>query len=303
LELDNLEIVKRAWRHVRRNRFLWPLAFLIALAGGGSQGFSLWVQSPILRGLTGYSPIHRIGERISDFASSHAAFWVVFISVGVIVGLGVLVFSAFAQVSAIGAVAEVDLGQKGDLRTSLRWGRHSFVRYFALIAGYLLVLAVVSFPAYVFTWAFKGGLVFPCLGWLILTVGFVVVSVLASIMLELSGRFLVLEDLGIYDSVVRAGVLLKEHWKDGVVTWLYVMVITLAGTISMAILMAILGTPLVWIFTLADRHHNAFLIALSILAFLLAWAIAAALVGVFAITASAVWTITFLELEPAAYPG
>ena len=303
MTLDSLEIVKRAWRHVRRNRFLWPLAFFIALAGGGAQGFSLWVQSPILKGLTGYSPIHRIGERITDFAGSHAVFWVVFITIGVIVGLGVLVFSAFAQVSAIGAVAEVELGREGDLRSSLRWGRHSFVRYFALIVCYLLVLAVVSFPVYVFTWAFRGGLVFPCLGWLVLGLGFLVVSVLASIMLELSGRYLVLEDLGIYDSVIRAWVLIKEHWRDGIVTWLYVMVITLAGTIAMAVLLAILGTPLVWIFTMADRHHNALLIALSVLAFFLAWAIAAALAGLFAITGSAVWTITFLELEPAAYPG
>jgi hypothetical protein len=302
LTLDSLEIVKRAWRHVRRNRFLWPLAFLIALAGGGAQGFSLWVQSPILRGLTGYSPIHRIGQRITDFAAGHAAFWVVFVTAGVIVGLGVLVFSAFAQVSAIGAIAEVDLGAEGDLRSSLRWGRHAFVRYFALIVCYLLVLAVVSFPVYVLSWVFRKGFLFPCLGWLALGLGFLAVSVLASIMLEFSGRYLVLEDLGIYDSVIRAWVLVKGRWRDGIVTWLYVMVIMLASTIAMAVLLAILGTPLVWIFNLADRHHSAPLIALSILAFFLAWALAAALVGVFAITASAVWTVTFLELEPAAYP-
>ena len=285
---------------MRSNRYLWPLAFFMALAGGSTQGFSLWVQSPVFRGLTGYSPIHRIGERITDSAGSNSLFWVLFISVGVIVGLGVTAFGAFAQASAVGAVAEIDYGREGDLSTSLRWGRYSFARYFMLIVVYLIVMAIVSFPLYAFTWIFKEGIVFPCMGWLVLAAGFLVVSVLASIMLELSVRYVVLEDLGIFESVLSAWVLLKQYRKDAIVTWLYVMVITLAGTIATAILLALLSTPLVWVFTLAERHHNMFLTAFSILVYLVAWAIVAALLGVFVIMGSAVWTLTFLELEPAA---
>jgi hypothetical protein len=37
------------------------------------------------------------------------------------------------------------------------------------------------------------------------------------------------------------------------------------------------------------------------LSFLVAWVVAAALAGLFAITGSAVWTMTFLELEPGSY--
>ena len=80
------------------------------------------------------------------------------------------------------------------------------------------------------------------------------------------------------------------------------MLVTLAGTLVMALVLAILSTPLVWIFNAAYNHHNAFLIAASMLSFLLAWAIAAAVAGLFAITGSAVWTVAFLELEPGASP-
>jgi hypothetical protein len=272
----------------------------MALAGGSAQGFSLWVQSPIFQGLTGYSPIHRIGERIADSAGSNSLFWALFISVGVIVGLWVTAFGAFAQASAVGAVAEIDYGREGNLSTSLRWGRYSFARYFMLIVVYLIVMTIVSFPLYAFTWIFKEGIVFPCMGWLVLAAGFLVVSALASIMLELSVRYVVLEDLGIFESVLSAWVLLKQYRKDAIVTWLYVMVITLAGTIATAILLALLSTPLVWVFTLAERHHNMFLTAFSILVYLVVWAIVAALLGVFVIMSSAVWTLTFLELEQAA---
>ena len=48
---DGYETFKRALFYVRTSRFLWPFAFVIALAGGGSASFSLWVQSPIQRGL------------------------------------------------------------------------------------------------------------------------------------------------------------------------------------------------------------------------------------------------------------
>jgi hypothetical protein len=215
----------------------------------------------------------------------------------------VLLFSAFAQVSAIGAVAELDLGREGDLRTSLRWGRHSFVRYFGLLLAFIVVLAVISSPFYLLAWLAGGGTIFPCLAWMMLAVVYLVALVLAAIMLELSARYLVLEDRGIFESIQMAGILLWRHWRESVVTWLYVMLIMLVGTLVMVVVLALLGTPLAWLFSAATEHHNAFTIALSMLAFMLAWGVAAAVAGIFAITGSAVWTMTFLDLEPAAYRG
>jgi hypothetical protein len=298
LTLDHFETLKRAWFHVRTNRFLWPIAFVIALAGGGAQGFSLWVQSPIPRGLTGVSPIHRIGTQITTFAHGNLAFWSLFIVLGVLVGLLVVAAGAFAQVAAIGAVAEIERGCPSGLRGAIQWGKNYFLKLFVLVLGYLVVLAVFAVPSYLFWWSVgKKGFIMPCLGALVLGVGFAVVSIFVSIVFELSARYLVLEVRGIIDSVQMALILFKDFWRDVVVAWLYVLVVTIMGTISMAIIIAILGTPLSWIFNAADKHHNAFLIALSMVAFVIAWSVAAAAAGIFSITASSYWTLTFIDLK------
>ncbi|MBU4179799.1 MAG: hypothetical protein KJ625_07680, partial [Actinobacteria bacterium] len=301
MKTDGFEVLKRAWLHVRRNRFLWPYAFFIALAGIGPQGFSLWAQSPIPRGMTGYSPIHQVGARITDFAHGNWVLWAVFIGLGIVVGLAVIAVGSFAQVAAIGGVAQIEAGGKGGFGEAFRWGRDHFRRYLVLLLAYVAVLALVAVPSVLFWWLLGSGddgFFFPCAGGLILGLVFILVSILASIMMEISGRFLVLEDRGVLESARMAGTLIKDFHRDVLITWLYVAVVTIAGVFSMAILIAILGSPLSWIFTMANRHHNGFLIALSMLAFLIAWALAAALSAVFAITASAMWTILFAELQP-----
>lgn len=300
MSFDGFEILKRAWHHVSRNRFLWPLGFFIALAGGGSQGLSLWVQSPVLRGITGLSPLHRAGERIAESARDNTFFWVVFLAVGAAVAVGVLLFSALAQVGAIGGVAQVEKGRQGDLRNSLRWGRHAYLRYFALLVGYTVILAALSAPFYLLALVSRGrgNVVFPCISWLILAAGFLAASMLTAVVLEFSARYLVLGDLGIVESLRAACSLIRRFLAETVVTWLYVMLIMLAGTVATAILLALLATPLTWLFATAYRQQNPLLISLSILGFLLTWAAAAALAGGFAVTGSAVWTLAFMELEP-----
>jgi len=294
---EGFETFKRAWFHVRTNRYLWPIAFVIALAGGGSAGFSLWVQSPIPRGLSGLSPLHMVGQKITDFAHGNAAFWALFIVIGALVGLAVLAAGAFAQAAAIGAVAEIERGRPSGLRGAFEWGKTHFPRYFALLIGYLVVLAIFVVPSYLFWWTIgKKGFILPCLGALILGVGFALVVIVMSILFELAARHLVLENKGLFESVQLAGITFKDYWREVVLTWLYVLVITIAGTIVSAIVIAILSTPLSWIFNTADKHHNAFLIALSLVAFLLAWAIASAIAGIFSITASAMWTLAFIDL-------
>ena len=294
---EGFETFKRAWFHVRTNRYLWLIAFVIALAGGGSASFSLWVQSPIPRGLTGLSPIHTVGQKITDFAHGNAAFWALFIIIGAFVGLVVLAAGAFAQAAAIGAVAEIEHGRPSGLKGAFEWGKTYFPRYFALLIGYLIALAIFAVPSYLFWWTIgKKGFVLPCLGALILGVGFAVVVILMSILFELAARNLVLRNKGFFESVQLAGIMFKEYWREVLLAWLYVLVITIAGTIVSAIVIAILSSPLSWIFNAADKHHNAFLIALSLVAFLLAWGVASAIAGIFSITASAMWTITFIDL-------
>ncbi|HEY5532162.1 MAG TPA: hypothetical protein VIK22_09200 [Candidatus Anoxymicrobiaceae bacterium] len=295
---DDYETFKRAWFYVRTSRFLWPFAFVIALAGGGSASFSLWVQSPIPRGLSGLNPIHMVGQKITDFAHGNSLFWALFLVIGGIVGLAVLAAGAFAQASAIGAVADIEYGKPSGFSGAMEWGKSHFVRFFALLIGYLVVLAIFAVPSYLFWWTIgKKGFVLPCLGALILGVGFAVVVILMSVLFELAARFLVLEDKGFFESVHLAGLTLKDYWREVLLAWLYVLVVTIIGTVVSAIVIALLSSPLSWVFTTADKQHNAFLIALSMVAFILAWAIASATAGIFSITASSIWTLTFLDLK------
>lgn len=56
----------------------------------------------------------------------------------------------------------------------------------------------------------------------------------------------------------------------------------------MAVTLAVVSTPLSWLFTTANRHHSGILMSPGIAAFLLAWAAASAVAGVFAIAGSVV---------------
>jgi hypothetical protein len=295
---DGFEILKRAWLYVRTNRGLWPFAFVIALTGGGSAGFSLWVQSPIPRGLTGLSPIHQLGARITEYAHGNVAFWALFIVISALLGLLALAAGAFSQAAAIGSVSEIDRGAPMRFRDAFEWGRSNFMRLFLLVLAYVLVLLVFAAPSYLFWWTVgRKGTIMPCLGALVLGIGFAVVVTVMSMIYELAARFLVLDNKGIVESVRLAGIMLKDYWRDVAMTWLYVLVITIMGTITMAILIALLSVPLAPVVNLTRNHHNAFLIALSMLVFLLAWAVASAAAGLFSITASAVWTLAFNDLR------
>jgi hypothetical protein len=232
--------------------------------------------------------------------------WGLFIAAGVVVSLAVIVVGSFAQVAAIGGVADIEARGEGSFKGAFRWGREYVWRYVIMVLAYAASLAVVAVPSVVFWWSLgdrEGGVFFACAAGLVLGLAFVLFSILASVVLEIAGRFLVLEGRGVAESFYLAGRLIRASFGEVLITWLYVAVVTLAGVFSMAVLIAILGSPLSWIFTLTYRHHNGFLVALSMVAFLVAWALAAALSGVFAVTASAIWTVTFAELEPDALSG
>ncbi len=295
---EAFETLKRSWLHVRGHRYLWVIAFVIALGGGGAQGFSLWVQSPLPRGLTGLSPVSRVATAISDFAHRNPVFLALFLVVGAFVGLAALAAGAFAQACAIGAVSDIDHGRPSGPGGAFRWGARCFPRFLVLVLAYLVVLAVFAAPSYLFWWALgRKGFIFPCLGALTLGLAFVLVAVLSGIIFELAARCLVLEGMGVVEAVQMAGILFRDFWREVVLTWFYALAVTIFGAVTMAIVITVLSVPLSWIFTVADRHHNAFLIALSILALAAAWAAASACAGIFSITASAMWTLTFIDLR------
>lgn len=305
MQTDPFRILRRSWELVRKNRFLWPLAFLIALAGGGSMGYNIWFQGPIPTSITGYSPLHRIGSEISDIAASNWAYTVSLLVVSILFGIAVLAVGVFAQASAVGGIAELESGRICGIRRSMGWGRQSFLRFFGLVFLYLVLVAAVSVPSIIYWrfWSGSKGLVLPCVGGIILGLGFVFVSVLAGLIVELSARFIVLEGSGIIDSIREGIDLFRQYWKETLAAWATVLVLTALGIIAMSILVGALSGPLTSLFTKAYREHSVILVFASTVAFIGAWAAAAALAAVFAIMGSSVWTVTFLIVEPLALPA
>jgi hypothetical protein len=300
LKTDGFEILKHALTYVRYNSFLWPLAFVIALAGGGAQGFSLWVQSPVYRGFTGYSPVHLVGDRIVDYAEGNPYFWVLFIAAGVIVALAVIAFGVIAQAAAVGGVADIDSFSEGRLKRSWRDGLDAFPRAFKLTLGYLVLMVLLAFPSFLLFWLMPDSdSIFLLLAGLLLGGAFVLIGAVLMAVVEFAFRYLVLQGTRVVESVRMSVATCRKYWREVLVTYLYVLIINIAAGFGIVILMAVIGSPLVWIFEKTTENHNPFLIAVSILVFFVAWALSAALLGVFAITASAVWTLTFIDLQTA----
>ncbi|MBN1288236.1 MAG: hypothetical protein JXA49_01180 [Actinobacteria bacterium] len=275
---------------------------MIAVAGGGTQGFSLWLQSPLPRGLTGLSPFGKMGSRISEVARGNHTLLIVFLSIGALAGLVVTSISIFAQASAAGAVGELESNRDADLHVAFRFGRSSFWRVLALTFLYLLLGALLAVPSMVLWSEFgkeSGGVFFPCILGVLSGLVFVVLGILLSIVFEFSCRYVVLANMGIIGSVASAVLLMKRYFRESIMAWFSVLLITLASAFAMAVVMAAVGSPLSLLFTYIYDHHNGLLIALGLLVSILTWLIAVAVAGVFSVSASAVWTVTFMEFDTA----
>ncbi|MFH1149660.1 MAG: hypothetical protein V1748_04225 [Actinomycetota bacterium] len=301
MRTDPWEILKDSFGTVIRNRCLWAFGFVIALAGGGSQGYNLWLQAPLSGSVTGLA-----GTRLSSFVRTHWIYALIAGAVGLLIGLGLLCAGVIAQGSAIGAVAEIEGGGSPGVRGSLHWGRNAFFRFLVLVIGYAAVMSLVAVPSLLY-WRAWGGtkqMVLPCLGGFALGMGFVVFSIFAGILLELSVRFVVLEGEGIMESLRSAVNLFRDWWKEVLACWFYALLIGVLNIIAMAVVIAgILENPLSALFRSAYDHQSPWLFSVAIAGYFLAWATAALLGTFFVATSSALWTTTFLELEPVAIPG
>lgn len=273
---------------------------MIALTGGGTQGFSLWFQSPLPRSFNSLSLFGKLGTRVGEVFRSNNTYLIIFLSIGAVVGLALASLSVFAQASAVGAVAELESGRETGLQRSLWFGRTAFWRVLALTFAYFLLIALLTVPSMVL-WSSFGreseGVFFPCILGVLIGLVFVALTILLSIVYELSCRYAVIRSFGVIGSITAALSLLKESFRETVLAWFSVLIITLTSTFAMVVLVAALGSPLNWLFTYIYDHHNWLLMALGLLVSVLTWVFAVAAAGLFSVSASAVWTVSFMEFE------
>lgn len=279
---------------------MWFLAFFMALTGGGTQGLGLSLQSPLPRALTGFSPFGKLGDRIIEVVRGDALYLGIFIAVVAAVGAAVIAVSVFAQGSAIRGVADLEFSIETSLRDSLSLSLKAFRRLLVLTIMFLILTAALAVPSLVFWSKFgKGseGVLFPCILSLLIELIIVVLSVLLTIIYDFSCRYVVLRSMGIIGAVRAAVSLIRAFFRETLLAWFTVFLVSLLGTVVMAIIVATLSSPLNSLFQFIYNHHNGLWMALGMLVAIVAWLIIVMVSGFFAVTASAVWTVSFLEFE------
>jgi hypothetical protein len=297
-------IFRRMLEILRHNRYLWLFAFLIAFSGAASQSYSLSFSSPIPRGFTAFSPWHKAGEKLTSFANLHMPLKVFLIIVAVIIGLAMLALRAFAEGSAIGGVADLEAERPSGIRSAARHGWAAFFRYVAIVVLYAILSAALSVPSVLYMNAFKNSkqFVLPCLGGIVLGVGFIIVVLFAGILVQLAERFVVLEGAAVFASIGQAFNAFKDYWRDVLVTWAVVLGINVASLIVSLIVLGIISWPFTWLFKVSYNHHSVPLASLAILAFFVLWGIVSVVIGAFALASNTTWTLSFLQIEPVALP-
>ncbi|MDD5447634.1 MAG: hypothetical protein PHO53_00470 [Actinomycetota bacterium] len=297
---EGWEIFKKALRYVKEQKSLWLFAFIIAFAGGGSQGLHLWVQSPIPAGITGLSPLHEFGARIYQAARTHWALFALFVFFGVLVGLFVFSAGVFSQASAVWGVAEVEVNGKSSVRNAAKKGWESLGGCFVLSFVFAFLITLLSLPMdFLFKLIGKlEGVAFALgfFGEVIIGLIFFLFSAVASMVLELSIRNVVTRALNPWEALKLGIDIFKKRWRDVTVTWLYALMVSLVGMLAMSLFVTVIGSPLVSTFWKSSRGESPIMVGLSILAFIFAWALSSVLAGVFAITANATWTLSYLRL-------
>jgi len=297
-------IFRRMLEIIRKDRFLWLFAFFIAFSGAASQSYSLSFSSPIPRGFTAFSPWHKAGEKLTSFASLHMPLKVFLIVVAVVIGLAMLALRAFSEGSAIGGVADLEAERPSGIRSAARHGWAAFFRFVAIVVLYAILSAALAVPSVLYLNAFKGSkqFVIPCLGGIVLGVGFIVVVLFAGIIVQLAERFIVLEGSGVFHSIKQALNAFRVYWRDVLATWAMVLGVNLVSLLVTMIVLGIISWPFTWLFKLSYDHHSVPLAALAILAFFVLWGLVSLVIGAFALAASTTWTLSFLQIEPVALP-
>jgi hypothetical protein len=141
------------------------------------------------------------------------------------------------------------------------------------------------------------GVMFPCILSVMLELFMVALAILLTMIFEYSCRYIVLRSMGVIGAVKSATSLIRGFFKETVLAWFTVFLVSLLGTLAMAVVVATITGPLNSLFKYIYDHHNALLLATGMLATIIAWLIVVAVSGFFAVTANAVWTISFLEFE------
>jgi hypothetical protein len=297
--------MERAWRITWKNRALWVFGFLLALfsAGGGGNAATRSTQ---------YT-----GRPELDVAPGVVVGLVlVGLAIFLIVALVGTVLRYLSEGALIGMVREVEDVGTTTVRSGWWFGWSRFLRLFAidLVIGIpavvvsLLMLALGGLPLLLLV-AEKDVLtavgILGTIGLELLMIGAIVVlGTTLSVLRLFAFRRCALAGTGVWASVRDSYHLLRQNARHVAVMWLAMLGIGLAvGLVAMPVTLvtaALVAGPAVGIYAVTEAAGLAILVALVL--GLVAAVLFAAVMSVYQVFRSAVWTLTYTELVPEGYP-
>lgn len=303
--MDYFEVIKRAAEITWKNKYLWVLGFIVALAAGGSSA------SNSLQYSSGNSDYSSIGSSFSNFAAAYLVFIIFLAIVIFVIGLVVWVMSIFAQAGLIYSVNGIEDGNKMSLAAAFRAGGKYFWRVLGLniIVGLIVVLLVfiVVIPfALIIAAVASGGLdnsavvaTFVCviLAFVLAILAVALAAVFVGVVSLYALRLIVLRDMGVIASLRSGFAIVKSYKGPTFVTFLLVMLVSgLVGAL-LSIPGLIIGLPAVIMMIGGLAAENIGVVTLGIFGLMLAGVLQAVFNGVLEVYRSSVWTLTYRQLD------
>jgi len=305
-------VLRRAWEITGRHKALWLFGFFVSLGavarriGMGSGG--RWRQP-------GFELPPHVQRGLADFQDSPYFVVAVVLLVLLMLAIGV----GLALLGALGRAAMVDQVRVAEDRgaVSLRAGwqageRHLWgVFLIRLLLGLPMAMVALAgaFPM-VGTWFLIAGqdwlevvmpgvfstlfALFACLFPALCLVA--LVSVPPGVLQRLAVRACVLEGYDVWESVVRAWAVLREHLRPLALVWLIFLAFQVGVLIVIGLLLAMIGLSLAAVALLMAFVSPQLFVALALISGLLAWLVGAAVNGVVETFVSAAWTLAYREL-------
>jgi len=290
-------ILKRAWVITLRYKSLWLFGLLSAIfGGGGNYNFNLrWQLQP-----DEFSWSKTSIEKFLPFLERFPL-WplLIFICLFILIIIALSIFVNYlSQAALIGMVRDVEFEHKIDVGQGFKYGLSRWFPLLEITLGIwipwifmaILLLGITLLPA-IFAFAFKEkalGFFFLISGLLFLIIILIPSSISLTILDFFAGRYCVIENLGVLESIKRGYHLLRENIGRMLIFWLVMFGVGIGIGIILLLVFMIFAIPVA-----LATEVSLFLAILITIPGIFVSLFVASLVRVFL---SSAWTIAFLQL-------
>ncbi len=288
-------LLKKSYHIVIKNKFLWLFGFL----AGGSLGFNSFGN-----GGSGYNGNSKDTQAFSQIGNFISHYWLIIIIIILILFIIFIVFSILSIISKgalIGSVNKINNKEATGIRDGFSIGWHKFWR----ILGISVILFLIAFvPILILGSIAIGFIMIPFIGWIIgglLILLMIPLVIIAAFLMGVVGQmaycYCVIDGKHIMESLRKSWSLFKSRWKNLLIVFLLILLISIVVGIALVLALLIVGVLLVLLGV--GVYYGLGLIATivySVIFGLLVLVILAIFSGAFNSYYLTVWTLTYLNL-------